>query len=882
MAKTEHRIVENLSPEILAQLSPMMQHFGAVKAQHQDALLFYRLGDFYEMFFQDAIVASRELELTLTSRECGLPDDQRAPMCGVPYHSCEAYIARLIERGYKVAICEQVEDPKLAKGLVAREVVRVITPGTILESNMLEEGKNNYIAVVHEKDGRFGCAWADISTGEVRACEMEANTVHLQNELGRFAPREILLGGPLRQNEELLRFLGEQLHCAVSDYDFASVDADACARTLPAQFGAQNLGLLGLEDKPVLVTALGALMGYLAQTQKRGIECLRMLELFAAEEYMTLDITACRNLELVRTLRAGEKRGTLLWVLDQTRTAMGKRLLRAWLEKPLLSPSRITRRLNAVGELVDSAVLLGEVRAGLEEIFDLERLLTRIAFGNATPRELKSLEFTARRLPALRDLLSECSSQYLQEIYARIDTLEDISDLIGRAVSDEPPITLKDGGVIRDGYNEQLDELRSLVGGAKEHIARIEAAERERTGIKNLRVGYNHVFGYYIEVTKSNLALVPQTYIRKQTLTGSERFVTQELKELENRIVTANEQIEKLEAKLYGEVRAYVVSNITRIQRSAAYVARLDVFASFAQVSVRGGYCRPQINLSGAVSIRDGRHPVVEAMNRGIPFVCNDVFLDMENDRIAVITGPNMSGKSTYMRMTALIVLMAQIGCFVPAASADLSIVDGIYTRVGAADDLATGQSTFMVEMSEVADILKSATRNSLIILDEIGRGTSTFDGMAIARAVVEYIADRRTLGAKTMFATHYHELTCLEDELDGVKNYNIAVRRQGEDVIFLRRIVRGGADDSYGIYVSKLAGVPLPVVRRAQTILDDLEAGRSPALKKRKKAQPDETQLVIRQADDSELVRRLNEIDPNQLTPLAALGILAELKKLL
>lgn len=871
--------LDQIDPE---NISPMMQQYRQIKEQHRDELVFFRLGDFYEMFFDDALTASRELELTLTGRDCGLPE--RAPMCGVPYHSCEGYIARLIEKGYKVAICEQMEDPRQAKGIVKRDIVRVITPGTIIESNMLEEGVNNYIAVVYQADEALGCAFADISTGEVRACEMSADRGRLQNEIGRYAPSEILLGGPVARDEELARFLRERVSCAVSAFDFSSVTAEECARVLPAQFGARNLGLLSLEDKPQLQVALCALLRYLGETQKRGIESLRMLELYSGEEYMNLDMTACRNLELVRTIRAGEKRGSLLWVLDKTKTAMGKRLLRAWLEKPLLSPSRISKRHNAVAELFESAVLLGEVRQALDEVFDLERLVTRIAFGNASPRELKSLEFTARRLPAVRALLENCASRYLQDIFGGLDTLDDIAALLSRAISDEPPLTVKDGGVIRAGYDENLDKLRSLVGGAKGFMAGIEAAERERTGIKNLKIGYNRVFGYYIEVTKSYLNQVPEEYIRKQTLSNCERYVTQELKELENKVLTANEQIERAEQELYAQVRAYVVDRMPRIQRTAAYIARLDVFAAFACVSVQNGYCRPQINMSGVIEIRDGRHPVVERIAcTQTPFVCNDVFLDMDQNRISIITGPNMSGKSTYMRMTALIVLMAQIGCFVPARSADLTIVDGIFTRVGASDDLTTGQSTFMVEMSEVAEILKCATKNSLLIFDEIGRGTSTFDGMAIARAVVEYIADKKSMGAKALFATHYHELTVLEEELDCVKNYNIAVRRQGEDVIFLRRIVRGGADDSYGIYVSKLAGIPQPVVRRAQTILEQLEAGQAPAARKSAPADREETgQIIIRQTDDSEIVRRLREIDPDNMTPIAALGLLSELKHLL
>ncbi|PWM39890.1 MAG: DNA mismatch repair protein MutS [Clostridiales bacterium] len=866
-------------------LSPMMQQYMAIKEKCKDKILFYRLGDFYEMFFDDALTASRELELTLTGRDCGL--EERAPMCGVPYHSCEAYIARLIEKGYNVAICEQMEDPKAAKGLVKRDVIRVVTPGTILETNMLEEGKNNFIASLYAGKGGCGCAFADISTGEVRACQVEGDVQRLKSELGRFSPSEVLLGGELAGGgslEDGLRaFLKERLGCVVSGFDFSSVTQRECAEVLPAQFGAQNLELLSLADKPQLQIALCALLRYLGETQQRGLECLNTLDLYSGEDYMNLDLTACRNLELIRTLRAGEKRGSLLWVLDHTHTAMGKRLLRQWVEKPLLSPTRISKRLNAVGELYDNTMLLGECEEALSDVFDLERLMSRIVYGNASPRELKSLEYTARRLPQLRGLLGECRAQYLRDIYRDLDTLDDVADLVGRAVSDEPPIALKDGGVIKAGFDQNLDELRSLVSGAKGFIAGIEAGERERTGIKNLKIGYNRVFGYYIEVTKSYLELVPETYIRKQTLANCERYITDELKELENKIFTATEQIERVEQELYQRVRGEVCKNLSRIQRSAGLVARLDVFCSFARVSLSGGYCRPQVDLSGTIEIKEGRHPVVELMVKSTPFVSNDVYLDMNQNRIAIITGPNMAGKSTYMRMTALIVLMAQIGCFVPAKSANLSIVDGIYTRVGASDDLTTGQSTFMVEMSEVAEILKSATKNSLIILDEIGRGTSTFDGMSIARAVVEYIADKRRLGAKTMFATHYHELTALEEDLEGVKNYNIAVKRQGEDVIFLRRIVPGGADDSYGIYVSKLAGIPDPVIQRAGVILRSLEAGDAPSSHKRKRpAEPEADQIVIRQSDDSEIVRRLREIDLNNLTPLAAMNVLGELKSLI
>lgn len=862
-------------------LSPMMQQYWAVKGRHKDELLFYRLGDFYEMFFDDAIIASRELELTLTGRDCGLPE--RAPMCGVPHHSCEAYIARLIAKGYRVAICEQLEQPDQTKGIVHRDVVRVITPGTILENNMLDEGKNNFIAALCLFEGSLGCASADISTGEVHVCALPDDMDRVKNELSRFSPREVLLGCDLLAREELTGFLRERLGTALCEQRFSDIGEADCQNELQAQFGAQNQGLLALSALPAVRRALCGLLRYLHETQRQGLETLNAIDLYQGDDYMRLDIAACRNLELTKTLRTGEKRGSLLWVLDKTKTAMGKRLLRAWLEKPLLSPTRISKRHNAVNELFGSAVLLGEVSGALSDIFDLERLMSRIVFGNASPREMKSLEYTARRLPAVKELLKDCRAQYLCDIYEGLDTLSDVAELIFTAIDEEPPLTLKDGGVIKAGFSAQLDELRELVKGAKGFIAKIETEEREKTGIRGLKIGYNRVFGYYIEITRSYQNMVPESYIRKQTLANCERYITQELKELENRIFNANEQIEKIEQGLYQKVRAEVCESVARIQRTAYLIARLDVFASFAAVSVRNNYCRPQMNLSGAIDIKAGRHPVVELMmGSSGQFVSNDVFLDAGENRISIITGPNMSGKSTYMRMGALVVIMAQLGCFVPAGSADLTIVDGVYTRVGASDDLTTGQSTFMVEMSEVADILKNATKNSLLILDEIGRGTSTFDGMSIARAVVEYIADKKRVGAKTLFATHYHELTELENDLDCVKNYNIAVVRQGEDVIFLRRIVRGGADDSYGIYVSKLAGVPEPVIKRAQVILKALEAGQSPKTAKRKKApQPESGQIVIRQSDDSEVVKRLQEIDPDSLTPLAALNLLCELKKL-
>lgn len=857
-------------------LTPMMQQYREIKDKHKDQILFFRLGDFYEMFFDDAILASRELNLTLTGRDCGLPE--RAPMCGVPYHSCDSYIARLVEKGHKVAICEQVEDPKEAQGLVKREIVRIVTPGTVLDKQALHEDCNNFIAVVYGEAGKCGLAFADISTGEVKACKLPDSLQRVEDELGRFSPSEIIIGGTMEQSEPLRNYVLNKLNCSISDFNFSIIDAEMCADMLPTQFGAQNLGLLGLEGETQMQKALCAMLCYLTETQKRGVECVRALDLYDADDYMALNMAASRNLELTRTLRTGEKRGSLLWVLDKTETAMGKRLLRSWVEKPLVSPSRITKRLNAVAELTENTMLLGDLADTMQNINDMERLMSRIAFGSATPKDLKALQSAMEKLPQLRRLLEPCASTYMKDIYRGMDPLDDLTKFIDDAIAPEPPMSLKEGEVIKPGFDEQLDELRDLVQGAKKYIAKLEAEEREKTGIRNLRVGYNRVFGYYIEVTKSYIPMVPDTYIRKQTLANCERYITPELKDLENRIVDATEKIEKVELALYKKVREGICNCMARVQTAASYVARLDAFCSFAQVSIQNGYTRPQVDLSGAIEIEEGRHPVVEQMLGSLPFVSNDVHLDMDKNRIAIITGPNMSGKSTYMRMAALISIMAQAGCFVPAKSARLSIVDGVYTRVGATDDLGTGQSTFMVEMNEVADILRSATRNSLIILDEIGRGTSTYDGMSIAQAVVEYIADKRLLGAKAMFATHYHELTELEQALPCVKNYNVAVKKQGENVIFLRRIVRGGADESYGIYVSKLAGIPTDVVKRAQAILSKLEAGNAPA-----KAPPrDDGQIRITQVDESEIVKRLRETDPNSLTPLAALTLLNELKGLL
>ncbi len=869
----------------VTELSPMMQQYMQVKEQHKDHILFFRLGDFYEMFFDDALLVSKELELTLTGRDCGLPE--RAPMCGVPYHSCDAYIARLIKKGYKVAICEQMEDPKSAKGLVKRDVIRVITPGTLIETNMLEEGVNNFIASIYLEGESYGVAVADISTGEIHLTQFEdPQDETIKNEISRFAPSEIVFNTAFLSKNHIASFIKERLSCCAECLDDSAYAVEEAKARVLSHFGEETLQNLSLEEKPLAVCAAGGLLSYLYDTQKTGVERLSTIDLYSETQYMRLDITARRNLELTETMRSKEKRGSLLWVIDKTKTAMGKRLLRQYLEQPLVNPAHIDKRLNAVEELFENPILRDDIIGQLFGIYDLERLMTKIVFGNATPRELKSLEMTIHRLPALKERLCGVNSRYLQEIYQEIDPLEDICDLISRAIFDEPPITLKDGWVIKDGYQEELDRLRSLVTHSKEYLAAIETQEREKTGIKNLKISYNKVFGYYIEVTKSYLSLVPETYIRKQTLANCERYITQELKDLEDQILSANESILSLEARIFEDVRSAVASQLHRIQTTANAVARLDVFASLAFVAQENNYTRPRVNLSGRISITDGRHPVVESILTDQPFVSNDTQLDLAENRIAIITGPNMAGKSTYMRQTALIVLLAQIGSFVPAAQAEIGVVDGIYTRVGASDDLASGQSTFMVEMNEVAQILKGATSRSLLILDEIGRGTSTFDGMSIARAVIEYIADPKKLGAKTLFATHYHELTDLESLIPCVKNYNIAVKKRGDDITFLRKIIRGGADDSYGIEVSKLAGIPEWIIKRAHEILEELEAGKAaPAPKvrgkKRREAPLEDQQVMLPGAKISPVEELLKQTDLNTMSPIEALNKLYQLKAL-
>mgnify|MGYP005757042647 FL=1 len=867
----------------MAKLSPMMEQYFRIKEQHKDHILFYRLGDFYEMFYDDAILASKELELTLTGRDCG--QEERAPMCGVPYHSCEGYIARLIKKGYKVAICEQMEDPRLAKGVVKREVIRVVTPGTLVETSMLDEGQNNFIASICPEGEQYGLAVADISTGEIHAAQFtDPDDSTLKNELSRFAPNEIVFHPAFLDKKEMAEFIRNRLSCCAECLREEQYDISEAQRRVLEQFGKSDLSELSLDQRPLAVQAIGGLLDYLTETQMNGVDRLVSLDLYSESQFMALDLTARRNLELTETMRTGEKKGTLLWVLDRTRTAMGKRLIRQYVEQPLLSPAVIGRRLDAVDELYQDTMLRDTVRERLGGIYDMERLMTKIVFGNCTPRDVRTFGAAIAALPALRSCLEGTKSRFLREIYQEMDELTDIADRIGRAIVDDPPITLKDGFVIRDGYSAELDEVRSLVTGSREYLAGIESRERERTGIKNLRIGYNKVFGYYIEVTKSNLELVPADYIRKQTLSTGERYITEELKDLEGRILTASEKMLTMESELFRELREFISGHLFRIQRTAGAVARLDVFASFAESAMQNGYVRPMVDLSGVIRIEDGRHPVVEQLLDGGQFVANSLYLDRGENTVAIITGPNMAGKSTYMRQCALIVLMAQIGCFVPARSASIGIVDGIYTRVGASDDLATGQSTFMVEMNEVADILKNATRDSLLILDEIGRGTSTYDGMSIARAVIEYIADKKKLGAKTLFATHYHELTVLEDSIVGIRNFNIACRKRGEEIIFLRKIVPGGADESYGIEVSKLAGIPDEIIRRAFEILGALESGNP--VNERRSRQPRkpaaEDQLTLAAYEKSPVERELEKIDVDSLSPREALTRLYELKAFL
>lgn len=856
----------------MAEMSPMIKQYLDIKSQNDDSILFFRVGDFYEMFFDDAKTASDELDLVLTGKDCG--QEERAPMCGVPYHSCEAYIARLVEKGHKVAICEQVEDPATAKSLVKRDVIRVITPGTVIEDAMLEEGRNNYLAAVAVKETGIGLCFTDASTGDCHVTEIPSDNIEsgVCDELMRFSPKEVLVSEALKTvSLPLWDFLAKNLGATVTVRTERSFDTKYTEPIYSGNFGVSELEGLGIERGGAKASAFGAVIEYLYETGKSTDISVNKIDVYSDKQFMRLDMTAIRNLEITETMRSKSKKGSLLWVLDKTRTAMGKRLMRSWMEKPLLNITQINLRQNAVEELCGDTVLRGELSEGLSGVRDVERIITKTVYGTASPKDLLAISATAHRFPIIKGLLANSKCKLLKEIYNDIDTLEDISALIDSAISENAPLTVRDGNIIKDGYNEEVDRLRNDMKHGTGFIDEIEARERERTGIKNLRVRYNKVFGYYIEVTNSFLDKVPEDYIRKQTLTNCERFITEELKGIEKRVLTAKDRIVQIEYELFDGVRKKAAAELKRFQQTASAIAKIDVLRSLAEVSVNNRYVRPLVNDTGTVRIIAGRHPVVEQVI-STPFVANDTLLDMQDDRCAVITGPNMAGKSTYMRQVAIIVLMAQTGCFVPAQSAEIGIVDAIFTRVGASDDLAAGKSTFMVEMSEVADILKNATKKSLLILDEIGRGTSTFDGMSIARAVLEYVNDKKKLGAKALFATHYHELTEMENELSGIKNYNIAVKKRGDDITFLRKIVRGGADDSYGIEVAKLSGIPNEVIQRAKQILKKTE---SEGIVTYKTAAPAEMQLPIEMQQAEEIMDELKTLDVNTLTPIEAMQIL-------
>ena len=872
-------------------LTPMMKQYMQTKEEYKDCILFYRLGDFYEMFFDDALTASKELEITLTGKNCGL--EERAPMCGIPYHAVDSYLNRLVSKGYKVAICEQVEDPKTAKGIVKREVIRVVTPGTNLDTQGLDETKNNYIMCIVYMADRYGLSVADVTTGEYLVTELDSQT-KLMDELYKFMPSEIVCNEAFYMSGLDLDDLKNRLHMAIYSLETWYFDDALCRETLQEHFKVASLEGIGLSDYECGMIASGALLKYLEETQKNSLSHMSRLTRYATGNYMVLDSATRRNLELVETLREKQKRGSLLWVLDKTKTAMGARTLRKYVEQPLIDKKSIVKRLDAVAELKDNAICREEIREYLNPVYDLERLVGKITYQSANPRDLIAFQSSLSMLPSVKCILKDMESDLLKEIYEELDPLEELCDLVGRAIQEEPPLAMKEGGIIKDGYNEEVDRLRKAKSEGKNWLADLETKEREKTGIKNLRIRYNKVFGYYLEVTNSFKDLVPDYYTRKQTLANAERYIIPELKELEDTILGAEDKLCALEYELYCEVRNTIAAELTRIQRTAKAVAKLDVIASLALVAERNNYVRPKINEKGVIDIRDGRHPVVEKMIPNDMFIANDTYLDDKKQRISIITGPNMAGKSTYMRQAALIVLMAQLGSFVPASSANIGLVDRIFTRVGASDDLASGQSTFMVEMNEVANILRNATSKSLLILDEIGRGTSTFDGLSIAWAVVEYISNSKLLGAKTLFATHYHELTELEGKISNVNNYCIAVKEKGDDIVFLRKIVKGGADKSYGIQVAKLAGVPDPVINRAKEIVEELVtaditgkvkdiAVQGSETKKKTQKKLDEVDLtqfsLFDTVKDDDVLNELKELDISHMTPMDAMNKLYQLQ---
>ena len=876
----------------LSQLSPMMQHYMETKKEYPDCVLFYRLGDFYEMFFDDALTVSKELEITLTGKDCGL--SERAPMCGVPFHALDSYLYRLVQKGYKVAIAEQMEDPRQAKGLVKREVIRVVTPGTITSSQVLDETKNNYLMGIVYMDGIYGISTADISTGDFMVTEVDSDR-ELFDEINKFSPSEIICNNAFYMSGVDMDELKNRYQVVISALDSRFFGEESCRRILMEHFKVGALVGLGLEDYATGIIAAGAVMQYIYETQKSTLEHITTITPYSTGQYMVIDTSTRRNLELVETMREKQKRGTLLWVLDKTKTAMGARLLRACIEQPLIHRDEIIKRQNAVEELNMNYISREEICEYLNPIYDLERLIGRISYKTANPRDLIAFRSSLEMLPYIKRILGEFNSELLAELGRELDPLQDIFQLIGDAIVEDPPITVREGGIIKDGYNQEADKLRHAKTEGKNWLAELEAKEKEKTGIKTLKGKFNKVFGYYFEVTNSFKDQVPDYYIRKQTLTNAERFTTDELKQLEDIIMGAEEKLVSLEYDLFCEVRDKIGAEVIRIQKTAKSIAGIDVFCSLSVVATRRNYVKPSINDKGVIQIKNGRHPVVEQMMRDDMFVANDTFLDNGKNRLSVITGPNMAGKSTYMRQVALIVLMAQLGSFVPAQEADIGICDRIFTRVGASDDLASGQSTFMVEMTEVANILRNATRNSLLVLDEIGRGTSTFDGLSIAWAVIEHISNSKLLGAKTLFATHYHELTELEGTIAGVKNYCIAVKEQGDDIVFLRKIVRGGADKSYGIQVAKLAGVPDSVIARAKEIAEELSDADITARAKeiaeissnitQHKAVPKPDEVDLQQLSffdtvkDDDIIRELDSLELSTMTPLDAMNTLYRLQ---
>ena len=873
----------------MTEYTPMMQHYLKTHEEYKDCILFYRLGDFYEMFFDDAKVVSKELELTLTGKSCGA--EERAPMCGIPYHAAETYLTRLVKKGYKVAICEQVEDPKLAKGMVKREVTRVVTPGTTLNAQALDETKNNYIMCIAYIGDHYGISSADITTGDYYVTEVDSER-KLLDEVNKYQPTEIICNEAFYISGIDIDDMKNRMGIVIYSLDAWYFSDETAQMTLKDHFKVRDLEGLGLADYDSGVVAAGALLKYLYETQKTTLSNLVAIHPYTTGKFMIIDSSTRRNLELVETLREKQKRGSLLWVLDKTRTAMGARTLRSFVEQPLIERTEIEERYDAIDEFNTNAITREEIREYLNPVYDLERLITRVTYQTANPRDLIAFCNSIHMLPPIKTLMSDFQSPLLKRLYEQLDTLDELYELIERSIAEEPPLTLHDGGILKEGYNEEVDRLRKAKTDGKSWLADLEAKEREKTGIKNLKIKYNKVFGYYLEVTNSFKDLVPDYFTRKQTLANAERFITPELKELEDVILGAEDKLIVLEYELFREVRQKVADEVVRIQKTAKAVAQIDVFASLATVAEQNNYCRPKLNEKGLIDIKDGRHPVVERMIQNEMFVANDTYLDNGSNRVSIITGPNMAGKSTYMRQSALIVLMAQIGSFVPAKSAKIGIVDRIFTRVGASDDLASGQSTFMVEMSEVANILRNATSNSLLILDEIGRGTSTFDGLSIAWAVVEHISNPRLLGAKTLFATHYHELTELEGKLNSVNNYCIAVKEKGDDIVFLRKIVKGGADKSYGIQVAKLAGVPDNVIERAKEIVEELSNNditeivqniSAEGSSKRSKPKLDEVDLeqisLLDTMDNDTILNELKELDLGQMTPIEAMNKLYELQ---